>query len=58
MDFLLNLSIITPEYSPQKSPINVTIPNINENAEFKSKLFVKYHGILIIAIPEAMPAEM
>ena len=53
--FLLYLSIKTPEYSPQKSPHNVTIPNIKEKEEFKFSESVKYHGILIIVMPEEMP---
>tara|TARA_B100001113_G_C20865129_1_gene515794 strand:+ start:101 stop:337 length:237 start_codon:yes stop_codon:yes gene_type:complete len=53
--FLLYLSIKTPEYNPQNRPKNVTAPNIKEKEEFKFSESVKYHGILIIVTPEAMP---
>ena len=53
--FRLYLSIKVPEYSPQKSPINVTTPNMNEKKELKFKLSVKYQGILIIVIPDEIP---
>jgi len=33
----------------------VTAPNIKEKEEFKFSESVKYHGILIIVTPEAMP---
>ena len=56
--FRLYLSIKTPEYSPQKSPINVTTPNMNEKEEFKFKLSVKYQGILIMVIPDEIPETM
>ena len=56
--FRLYLSIKTPEYSPQKRPKNVTNPNIKEKEEFKSRESVKYQGILIIVIPEAIPDIM
>jgi hypothetical protein len=56
--FRLYLSIKVPEYSPQKRPINVIIPNIKEKEEFKSRESVKYQGILIIVIPEAIPDIM
>ena len=51
----LYLSIKVPEYNPQKSPRNVTIPNINEKEEFKFSESVKYQGMLIIVIPEEIP---
>jgi len=53
--FRLYLSIMVPQYSPQKRPKKVTIPNNNENVGFKSSLSVKYQGIAIILIPEDIP---
>jgi len=56
--FRLYLSIKTPEYSPQKRPNNVTMPNMNEKEEFKFKESVKYQGILIMVIPDEIPATI
>ena len=53
--FLLMVSIITPEQSPQISPKNVIIDNPKLNFELMLIESVKNHGIKIIVMPDAIP---